>query len=140
MRIIIECLRPSPTDYWPILAGIQPAELRRQGSTLFLACRNLMNPKHPLHQLMSGPITVHEERLLSQHLFVPVARKMLNELSKLSIRTAQWIDYKWDGKYFEDQSELRLFFPRPSARPLRMDLPRPAYARLNRFGTGVGRF
>ena len=29
LRIVTGCLRPTPTDYLPILAGIQPAELRR---------------------------------------------------------------------------------------------------------------
>ncbi len=28
LRIVTGCLRPTPTDYLPILAGIQPAELR----------------------------------------------------------------------------------------------------------------
>ena len=29
LRIVTGCLRPTPTDYLPVLAGIQPAELRR---------------------------------------------------------------------------------------------------------------
>ena len=44
---------------------------------------------------------------------MPAARKLLNELIKLSIRAAQWIDYTWDVKYSEDQSELRLFSQGP---------------------------
>ena len=43
-------------------------------------------------------------------------------------------------KYSEDQSELRLFFPRLSARPLDISLPRLAWVRLNRLRTAVGRF
>ena len=39
MRIVIGCLRPSPTDRLQILAGTQPAELCRQGATLFLTHR-----------------------------------------------------------------------------------------------------
>ena len=42
--------------------------------------------------------------------------------------------------YSEDQSELRLFVPRPNARPLGIDLPRPAWVRLNRLRTGDERF
>ena len=36
LRIVTGCLRPTPTDYLPILAGIQPAELRSRGATLSL--------------------------------------------------------------------------------------------------------
>ena len=39
LRIVTGCLRPTPTDYLPVLAGIQPAELRRLGATLSLAYR-----------------------------------------------------------------------------------------------------
>ena len=49
MHIVTECLRPIPTDYLQILAGIQPAEFRRQGTTLSLAYRSLVDPKHLLH-------------------------------------------------------------------------------------------
>ena len=107
-----------------ILAGIQPAELYRLGATFSLAFYSPMDPKHLLHQIMVGSITAHEERLRSRH---------PEDQSKLTIRAAQWIDYKWDVKYSEDQSELRLFVPRPSARLLGMGLPRPAWARLATF-------
>ena len=53
-------LRPTPTDYLPILAGIHPGELRRHGATLSMVKRGLMDPKHLLHQLMVGSITSHE--------------------------------------------------------------------------------
>ena len=139
MRIVTGCLCPTPTNYLPILAGILPTELRRQGATLYQAYRSLIDLKHLLHQLMVGPITAHEDRLRFQHLFVPVARELLNELSKLNIQAAQQIDYKWDEKCSE-KSKLRLFDPRPSARPLEMGLPRPAWVRLNRFCTGVRKF
>ena len=43
-------------------------------------------------------------------------------------------------KYFEDQSELRLFVPRPSARSFGMGLPRLAWVRLNRLRSSIGRF
>ena len=44
LRIVTGCLRPTPTDYLPILVGIQPAELRRRGATLSLANRATLNP------------------------------------------------------------------------------------------------
>ena len=55
MRIVTGSLRPIPADYLPILAGIQIAQLRREGATLPLAYRSMMYPKHLLHQLTVGP-------------------------------------------------------------------------------------
>ena len=54
LRIVTGCLRPTPTDYLPILAGIQPAELRSRGATLSLANRVTLNPDHILHESWSG--------------------------------------------------------------------------------------
>jgi len=39
LRTVTGCLRPTPADNLPILAGIQHAELRRKGTTLSLARR-----------------------------------------------------------------------------------------------------
>ena len=54
-----------------------------------------MDPKHLLHQLIIRPITADKERLQTQHPFVAVACQLLNDLPKVGIRAAQWIDYKW---------------------------------------------
>ena len=83
------CLRPTPTDNLPIFAANQPAELRRQGATLSLAYRSVMDLKHLFHQLIVGPTTAHKERLRFRHPFVLASRKLLNELSKLTIGVAQ---------------------------------------------------
>ena len=48
LRIVTGCLHPTPADTLPILAGIQPAELHRNGATLSLA-RHAMEPGHRLH-------------------------------------------------------------------------------------------
>ena len=40
LSIVTGCLRPTLTDNLPVLSGIQPAVLRRQGATLFLANRS----------------------------------------------------------------------------------------------------
>jgi len=48
------CLRPTPADNYPILAGIQAAELCRNGATLYLACR-AMEPEHLLHSALTCP-------------------------------------------------------------------------------------
>ena len=50
-----------------------------------------MDPYHLLHQLMVGPTPVHGERLRSRHTFEPAVRKLLSELSEMSIGAAHWI-------------------------------------------------
>ena len=89
MRIVTGCLRSTVTVYIPILACIQPAELHRGETTLFLAYRSRMDPKHLLNQVMVGPTTASKKRLLSRHFFAHAARNLLNKLSQLSIRAAQ---------------------------------------------------
>ena len=53
LRIVTGCLRPTPADNLPILAGIQPAELRHKEATLSLA-RRAMEPGHLLHSALTG--------------------------------------------------------------------------------------
>ena len=60
LRIVTGCLRPTQTDYLPILAGIQPAELRRRGATLSLANRAILNPDHILHEQLVGKQNAHQ--------------------------------------------------------------------------------
>ena len=52
LRIVTGCLRPTPVDNLPILAGIQPAELRRRGAT-FSPARHSMEPGHMLHSYIA---------------------------------------------------------------------------------------
>ena len=39
--------------YFPVLPGILPAELRRQGATLFIVNRNFLGPDHIMHDQLS---------------------------------------------------------------------------------------
>ena len=55
LRIVTRRLRPTPTDYLPVLSGIQPAELRRQGATLSLANCSSLDPGHILHGQLTKP-------------------------------------------------------------------------------------
>ena len=66
LRIVTGCLRPTPTDYLPILADIQPPELRRRGATLSLANRATLNPDHILHEQLVGRQNAHQGRLKSR--------------------------------------------------------------------------
>ena len=140
LRIVTGCLRPIPTDYLPVLAGISPAELRRLGATLSLAYHGSLDPGHILHELLAGSPDDYRERLKSRRSFVPAARKLLQDLTELDIRAAQWTDFKWSTEYLECSSDLRAFIPRTSTRPMEMGLPRSSWVGLNRLRAGVGCF
>ena len=90
LRIVTECLRPTATDNLPVLSGIQPAELRRQRATLYLANCSSLDPAHILHGQLTRPQADSKERLKSRRPFAPAARKPLHNLSELSIHAAQW--------------------------------------------------
>ena len=116
LRIVTGCLRPTPTNYLPVLSGIQPAELRRLGATLFLAYRGSLDPDHILHGLLSGSSDTRQVRLRSGRPFVPGAQNLLDNLAKLGIRASEWTNYKWKTKYCENTSRLRAFVPETGAR------------------------
>ena len=97
----------------------------------------LLDPKYLLQQLVVESTAVYKVILQSRHHFLRAARKLLNELSKLSIRAAQWTDYKWDAKYSNGQLELRLFVPR---RPVFGHLAEVCSYLYWKIRTGVGRF
>jgi len=71
------CLRPTPADNLPILAGIQAAELRRSRATLSLA-RRAMEPRHLLHSALNRPSSADARRLKSRHPFVPAAQQLIS--------------------------------------------------------------
>ena len=77
-RIATECFCPTPTDYLPILANIQPAALCRQ-KTISLAYRRLIDPKYLLYQpSVNGRSHICTTITFSP--FVPAASKLLSEL------------------------------------------------------------
>ena len=133
LRIVTGCLRPTPTDYLPVLSGIQPSELRRLGATLFLTHRGSLDPNHILYGLLSGSSDTRQVRLRSRRPFVPGARNPLDNLARLGIRASEWTNHKWKTEYCA-------FVPGTNARPVGMGLPQAAWVKLNRLRTGVGRF
>ena len=101
VRIVARCLRPAPTEDLPVLAGIQPAELRQLGATFSLANRAMHDPDHVLHGQLVGQQNVHLGRLRSRRPFVPAAWKLSGSLSTLDIRVKQLTKHKWNADNLE---------------------------------------
>jgi len=89
LRIVTGCLRPTPADNPPILAGIQPAKLRRRGATLSLG-RRAMEPGHLLHSALTRPSGAAARRLK----FVPAVQQLSSFSDNNNIRAAQWADHQ----------------------------------------------
>ena len=82
------CLHPTTTENLPILAGIQPAELRRSGATLSLA-RGATEPGQLLHSVPTGPSSANSRRLKSRHPFEPAAQHLTCSSDNDKKRAAQ---------------------------------------------------
>ena len=136
--IVTGCLRPTPTDYLPVLSGIQPAEFCQLGATLSLAYRGSLDPDHILHGLLSGSSDTRQVKLRSRRPFVPGAQNLLDNLARLGICTSEWANHKWNAEYCENASRLHAFVPETSARPVGMGLPQAVWVKFNCLRTGVG--
>jgi len=104
LRIVTGCLRPKPADNLPILAGIPPVELRRNGATLSLA-RRAMEPGHLLHSALVCPSSANARCLKSSHPFVPAAQ-LISLSDKNNIRDA---DHQWNAEWSDNPTSLRIF-------------------------------
>jgi len=105
--IVNGCPRPTPADNLPILAGIQPAELRCRGATLSLG-RRAMEPGHLLHSALTSPLSANSWRLKSRHPFVPAAQQLISWSDNNDIRAAQWADCQWNAEWVDNPARLRI--------------------------------
>ena len=119
LRIVTECLRPTPTNNLSVLSGIQPAELCRQGAILSLDNRSSLDPSHIQHGQLAEPQAASKERLKSRRPFAHAMRKLLHNLSELGIRAAQWTNLTWNTDY-KNMSALGVYISRVSTRPIGM--------------------
>ena len=92
LQFVTGCLRPTPADNLLTLAGIQPAELHRNGATLSPA-RHAMEPGHLLHSALTRPLSANARHLKSRHPFVPAAQHPIS-LSDNNIHAGEWADYQ----------------------------------------------
>jgi len=137
LRIVTGCLRPTPANNLPTLAGIQPAELRRNGATLSLAPR-AMERGHLLHSALTRPSSANARRLKSRHPFVPAAQHLIS-LYASNIRAALWADHQWNAEWTDSPQDSAFSSPTPAPTP-RNDPPKKRWIWFNRLHTSVGRF
>jgi len=104
------CLRPTPVDNLPTLAGIQPAELRRNGATLSLG-RCAMKPGHLLHSALTLPSSANARRFKSRHPFVPAVQHLISLSDNNNIRAAQWADRQWNAEWADNPTRFRILMP-----------------------------
>jgi len=116
LRIVTVCLRPTPADNLPILADIQPAELRRNGATLSPA-RRAMEPEHLLHSALTRPSSANARPIKSRHPFVPAAQQLISLSDNNNIHAAQWADHQWNAEWADNPTRLRTFIPTPAPTP-----------------------
>jgi len=114
LRIFTGCLRPTPADNLPILAGIQTAELRRSGGTLSLA-RRAMEPGHLLYSALTRPSSADARRFKSRHPLVPAAQQPISSSDNNNMRAAQWADNQWNAEWADNPT--RLAFSSPTSAP-----------------------
>jgi len=122
----------------PILAGIQPAELRRKVATLSLASR-AMKPAYHLHSAPTRPSCADARRLKSRHQFVSAAQQLISSYDNNNIRVARWVDRQWNAEWMDNPTRFRTFILEPGTHSPRVTPPRRAWVRCNRLCTGVGR-
>jgi len=97
LRTVTGYLRPAPADNLPILAGIQPAELRRKGTTMSLTSR-AVDPGHLLHSALTYPSYGNGRHLKSRHPFVPAAQHLISSSEDYNSREAICADSRWNAE------------------------------------------
>ena len=100
----------TPENNLRILAGIQPAELRRKGATLCLA-RRAVEPGHLLHSALTCSPGGNGRHLKSSHPFIPPAQQLISSSDDYNRRAACWADRRWNAEWMGNTTRLRTFIP-----------------------------
>ena len=132
LRIITGCLKPTPTEFLPVLSGIVPASLCREHYTHRLVSKTLQDPHHLLHNNVSGSTDLGRQRLPSRR---PFSRHSAS-LSGSNFNLLQ----AWRTNWQQTPRPAQLTISPNTSLPPGADLSRKNWSTLNRLRTGVGRF
>ena len=140
MRTVTGCLRPTPTEQLPVLAGIPPPDIRRKATTLAITLKS-EEKEHLLHETVARARSQHGEsrRLKSR---MPFSQQVveLTETMQPDQIVKDWIAKEWKAQWHKTTSPLKRFIQDPTATIPGCNLPRSAWSKLNRLRSGVGRF
>ena len=120
-----------PADNLPILAGIQPAEIRRSGAILSLA-RRAIERGHLFHSALTCTSSADARRLKSRHPFAPAAQQLISSSDSNHIRVVQWADHQWNPEWADNPTRLRIFIP-----DTRTNLSSPEWPSQEEPGSGL---
>ena len=95
LRIVTECLCPTPTDSLHVLVGIQPSKLRHEKNAFSLACR-AQEPEHLLDDSLLSQAYRGQWQLKSRHPFMLATLDLLDHLNKTNTSAAHGADYRWN--------------------------------------------
>lgn len=94
LRTITGCLCATLLNHLPILAGIAPVNLHREGATLALARRAMKNASHLLHKVMMNP-PVSWNWLKSHRPFTQAAHLLLQQSVAPNVSRDTWLKNRW---------------------------------------------
>ena len=135
MRLISGSIRSTPSFQLPVLCGIAPPHIRRNGLCLKLA-EKAIDPKHLLHDTLHGPKPT--ARLKSRLPIRSHINTLLDQMDQTSPST--WVMETWKKDWHRSPCLLQNYIPQPGYQVPGSDLPRHQFVQLNRLRTGHGRF
>ena len=104
MRMVTGCLKPTTTEYLPVLSGVPLAELRRKATTLSLA-RQFLEPGHTFYNYFKRAMT--KRRVKSRKLFVIEAQGLLAQ----NTNAPTWIHNTWKENWQKTAHVFTLSVP-----------------------------
>ena len=133
------CLRSTPANNLPVLAGIEPVDLRRKRATIALA-RRAKESNHLQHDRLHSRLTEQQRHLKSRRPFLPAALELLRDLAEQDVTPNLWHDHRWNSEWQNSPYLLHNYIKDVSNNPSGTKLQRPAWVKLNKPRTGVGLF
>ena len=131
LRLISGALGSTPTIMLPVIAGIPPADFRRQHLTLKLADK-------ATHQgsLVPNPNNCSSipDRINRDHF-----AKRARELSNKYPLSPNWIEDRWNEQWLAVNTTLHQYVTTPTSKPPGFLLQRKAWVQLNRLRTGFSK-